>query len=107
MTFVMDTDAVKNMGATIEASANGDTGNASNLSKTVNQEIPLMPSILEYPLTQFATAITNARMALYKQRTEVGKALQDSASATELDELKKASTFNNHQGTLPLPPPTK
>jgi hypothetical protein len=105
MTFVMDTDAVKNMGNSIETSANGDLKNAPNLGSTVHREIPSMPSILEYPLTQFATAITNAWTEVYKQRTEMGKALQDSASAVELDELRKANSFGDHQGTLPLPPP--
>jgi hypothetical protein len=107
MTFVMDTDAVKNMGSSIETSANGDIRTAPNLGNAVNKEITSMPSILEYPLTQFATAITSAWMAIYKQRAQVGKALQDLASGVELDELKKASSFSSHQETLPLPPSIK
>lgn len=102
MVLKIDTTAISNQGVMIANDATSDLANAPNLGNSVTNEIPLVPSILENPLTQFSKNITDALQKVLQQRLDMGKALQGKASDTELLELRTANQFSYHgsQGGL-------
>lgn len=107
MTFVMDTQIVKDQGAKITQNANNDLANCTGLVFTVICDEDEMPTMFTTALTDFYQNLNTAFIDVFNQRCDIGDALQNAASDTEITDLKAAASFNaqsSQGGLLPQMP---
>ncbi len=104
--FTIDPGAVNNAGDAILSDTNFYLGIFTDLQTTITVEVGNVPAIVEYPLTSFAKAVTDALHNMLQQRVDIALALNNAASQAQLQEIQTANLFRGQgpSGVLPLAP---